>query len=518
MPASALLLLAGEAAEPLADGLIVEIGFDGTPWNPTWTDVTQWVRRCRWRLGSTSNDGPIFRTQAGTATIELDNTDRRFDPTNLVGPYISSGGGTWGSGVWGSFTWGVSSGGIVLGTQLKPNRAVRIRHVHDGVTYDLWRGFTKNWPIKWDRGATTTVLGCADAIATLQQWDLDEVDTAVGAGEDTGARINRILDFVGWPAGDRSIDTGDVTLQGTTLGRSAWAEMLLAADSEAGELYIDQAGHVVFRRRRAIFDDSRSTTSQATYGDDTGEIAYLDLDVQDYDASKVVNVATVTRVGGTPQTATDTPSITEYGRQPWTRSGLVMESDDDALVHAQFVVYLLASPTLKIKAATFGLMTEQDTKLPAILGRQLGDRVTLNRQPDGGGSLVTQQLFVRGIEHQIDAPARTWRCKVEFQAATRFSFFELGDSTFGMLDASHGLTWYEGTASYGRPVTTTGQVMTPAFMQGVQDQMWCRFDTVADREAAFPIGSLRAGTVCYVAETGKNYVAEGPSSWRDLFV
>lgn len=64
----------------------VEIGF-GSAWDaasPAWTDVTAYVRQVEIERGR-SNDLDSF--DIGTAYVELDNRDGRFNPTNTASPY-----------------------------------------------------------------------------------------------------------------------------------------------------------------------------------------------------------------------------------------------------------------------------------------------------------------------------------------------------------------------------------------------------------------------------------------------
>lgn len=53
----------------------------------TWTDISSYLQRVEIRRGSTRVESPIVRYEAGTCVLTLDNSDRRFDPTNLTGPY-----------------------------------------------------------------------------------------------------------------------------------------------------------------------------------------------------------------------------------------------------------------------------------------------------------------------------------------------------------------------------------------------------------------------------------------------
>jgi len=64
---------------------IVEIAFDDGPYvaSPTWTDVSQYVRRMSIDRGR-SDDWADFN---GTATVVLNNRTRLFDPYYTSGTY-----------------------------------------------------------------------------------------------------------------------------------------------------------------------------------------------------------------------------------------------------------------------------------------------------------------------------------------------------------------------------------------------------------------------------------------------
>jgi hypothetical protein len=40
---------------------------------------------------------------------------------------------------------------------------------------------------------------------------------------------------------------------------------------------------------------------------------------------------------------------------------------------------------------------------PQIAGRELGDRITVKLTPKGGGSRITRDVWIRGINHNITA-------------------------------------------------------------------------------------------------------------------
>jgi len=128
----------------------VEIALDHGPYepNPTWTDITPWC----WSMTIDRGRSDDWGDFDGSATVVLNNRDRRFDPYNTSSPYWNSGTGT---------------------TKLLPRRQIRIRaQTNDGgtpVTHDVFRGFVDGWAPSWtDAGTNSTVtLSCFDALQFL---------------------------------------------------------------------------------------------------------------------------------------------------------------------------------------------------------------------------------------------------------------------------------------------------------------------------------------------------------------
>jgi hypothetical protein len=131
---------------------IVEISFTDGPYvvSPTWVDVTGYVRELTTRRGRTDD---LSDFGAGTASITLDNRDRRFDPLNTAGPYYG---------------------------QLTPRRQIRVRAANTvaGVTttHDIFRGYVSGWPCRiTDAGFDSTVaLECFDALGLLAQEEIPD--------------------------------------------------------------------------------------------------------------------------------------------------------------------------------------------------------------------------------------------------------------------------------------------------------------------------------------------------------
>lgn len=127
---------------------VVEIAFSDLPYvaSPTWTDITSYVR------GITVSRGRGDETQdfeTGTATVVLDNRDRRFDPFYTAGPYY---------------------------TKLQPRRQIRIRATVSATTYDIFRGYVEGWPVELtDANYDSTVtLSCFDALGLLAEEEMPD--------------------------------------------------------------------------------------------------------------------------------------------------------------------------------------------------------------------------------------------------------------------------------------------------------------------------------------------------------
>jgi hypothetical protein len=129
---------------------------------------------------------------------------------------------------------------------------------------------------------------------------------------------------------------------------SASTELQLVQDTEQGEFYIDAQGRAVFRNRKALLTDTRSKTSQATFGDGgfaaTGEIPYADAS-QSTPGDTLVNTVTAARVGGIDQAGhRRRVGQARYGAKSQTRDDLLMQDDATALQWANWLKYQYSTP------------------------------------------------------------------------------------------------------------------------------------------------------------------------------
>ena len=119
----------------------VEVAFAAAPLDlaPVWTQVSATVGKvisAHIRRGRRVNEGDA---QPGTATVVLDDRDRKLDPTNPASPYAAS---------------------------LVPMRQVRISQtLASGAVEALFAGFIDDFSTAWKIGASETTITCVDAMA-----------------------------------------------------------------------------------------------------------------------------------------------------------------------------------------------------------------------------------------------------------------------------------------------------------------------------------------------------------------
>ncbi len=244
----------------------------------------------------------------------------------------------------------------------------------------------------------------------------------------TGAHLGVILDAIGWPAGERVLDTGISTLQEISPSGSGLDWLSKAGeDSEFGLLFMRGDGKIRFLERHALLK-SPYNASQATIGDDATELVYADLTVS-YNDADLWNIVEVTREGGTAQRVEDTASQTSYGPRALERSGLIVDDDLEAGDAANALLLRYKAPALRPDSVRFE--ASQDSALwVQLLTRDIGDRVTIKRRPPGGGSVISILAIIEGIEHQV-TPFTQWTTTWKLAPADPNSYWILGTSTLG---------------------------------------------------------------------------------------
>jgi len=309
--------------------------------------------------------------EAGTATIRVNDPKSYFNPQNTSSPYYG---------------------------YLTPLRKIRVSATTSGQGYFLFSGYTTNYiytyPTNQDTGYVD--IECSDAFRLMNMASISTV-TGATAGQDTGTRIGKILDQVQWPSNMRQISTGSTTcIADPATTRSALNALKNAEFSEQGAFYIDGNGTAVFKSRSEVikaYDDTPIQFNQ------TGGIPYRNL-VFAFDDKLIVNVADMTRYGGTKQSYQNSASVTKYFPHQSNQTDLVCQTDTDALNIASIYVATRQETTIRIDAMTVDL---QDPAVPTTTMLNLDYFSNLkitNVQPDG--STIVKTLQCQGLAWDIN--------------------------------------------------------------------------------------------------------------------
>jgi hypothetical protein len=360
-PAFGNVLVLGSAADGILGTNV--LGTQATiPVDITATVTAASVRRGRTRI--------LDRFEAGSATIQIIDTDGTFDPIN--GPYAAD---------------------------LKPLRQIRLYATHNGVERYLFSGFIDSLDYSYDIGADVAYVtfSCTD---TFRLLNLAKISTVTGgvAGQTTGARIESILDQIAWPESLLDADVGDSTVQADDgSSRTVLDAIQAVAESEVGALYMTAAGIVRFVSRHGTIQAADQIPLEFN---DTGTgITYSGIDFN-FDDTLISNVVTVTNTGGTPQTVSDQISIDTYFDRDYTLTDLLLEADSEALNVARTVLAARKDPKLRIESIALNLSDGNLARINAALDTDFYRSITVSRAQPGGGS-ISQTLTVQGIQHDV---------------------------------------------------------------------------------------------------------------------
>jgi hypothetical protein len=344
--------------------------------------------------------------QTGLASIRILDQNGDFNPQNTSSPYY---------------------------TYLNPMRKMTITATYSGVTYPIFAGYITGYNTstpKFNGDIVYTTVTAVDGFRLFQNAQFFGVTGAV-AGETTGTRINKILDTISFPASLRDIDTGLTTVQADpATQRTALAALQTCATTEYGAIYMDATGRVAFQDRSVTVASVASTP--VVFKDDGTAIGYFDVKWV-FDDTQIYNLATITRTGGSVQTASDAASIAKFFTHSYNQSGLLMQTDAEALDYAKAFIASRKDTVVRVDELTLDL--QQDNYTAGTIAALTMDFFTpvsvTTTQPNNTTLSKTEQVF--NVSHSI-TPSQ-W--KVRFGTAEPIiDGFILDSALYGILDTS----------------------------------------------------------------------------------
>jgi hypothetical protein len=351
-------------------------------------DITAQVRKVSTRRG---RNRILSQFEAGTATVTLNDPDSWFNPQNTSSPYYG---------------------------KLFPLRKIRIYATTSvsGTEYNIniFSGYINSFDTGFYVGTNadaTVVLQCVDGFRLLNNVSTGTAPVpGCTAGQLSGTRVDRLLDFAGFPTSMIAVDPGDSTMQADPGGaRSILAAIQTVEQSEFGAFFMTTSGKARFLDRTDVSELADVTAREYSDTPTAGQYTYSNLDFA-YDDQLVLNDITVTRVDGTPRNAVSAESIIKYFTKSGQRSDILVQTDQESQDQANTLLAARKDADLRIDAMTLNLAADIDDVNTFInLTSDIYTLVNITKSMPGGSS-VTRELFIQGVQHEVTPT--TWNMKV----------------------------------------------------------------------------------------------------------
>ena len=289
---------------------------------------------------------------------------------------------------------------ITLGTELR----VRATHLGTGLTWPIYRGDVRAVRDGWSPfGVHLLTINLAELTGRLGRIDLPEREPT-GAGDRSGERMARIAALAQIPVSRRRIDPGLMILQATNFARNLAGEAEVTTASEGGDFFTSRDGAFTFRQRAWWMTDPRASTVRQVWAntpvpDAAGAPVGCPVDVETrLDVELVANVISLSRAGGTAQTARATDSMSLYGPITYARSDLLNVSDDDVASLAAWRAAETGHRTRVIDGITLNPVGDPQS-WPGVLDVELGDLHRLYW--DDGEEVTDLAVHIQGVSHKV---------------------------------------------------------------------------------------------------------------------
>jgi len=114
---------------------------------------------------------------------------------------------------------------------------------------------------------------------------------------------------------------------------------------------------------------------------------------------------------------------------------VLVPTDDEALSIATYLKNQYKDPQYRITSLVLDPEYDTGQVYPQLLGRELGDVVTVRATPLGGGSRIEQASFIEGMALDWTAEGGVWTGTWQLSQADTNSYFVLGTSVLGVNTA-----------------------------------------------------------------------------------
>lgn len=378
-------------------------------------DVTEYVRTITTQRGK---NHALDQYDTGLANVVFNNNDRTFDPEFPGSPYFG---------------------------QIIPKREIRISS--GGVVQ--FTGVIDDWNLSYEPSGDSIVsAACSDALVFFANQSIAE---RTNTAQKSGNRLNTILSLpeIDWPTNDRNIETGQITLGADTIpaNTNAFEYIKLITQSEEGSFFISKEGLVSFRDRFTSPD-----LETIVLADDGSGISYAELTVE-YGSELLFNQVVVSSViTETEVTAISQESIDTYGIFNLTRSGLLVNDEQELENLATFLANKYKNPEYRFTSIKIVLDQKSDEEQAELLGLEIGDVLRIKFTPNNIPPAIDKYAEIIAINHSIDSTNHI--LELGFSTIQNANLI-LDDPEFGKLDSDYILgpalnAWTLSDLIYGR--------------------------------------------------------------------
>jgi hypothetical protein len=363
-------------------------------------DITDRLVTCSVNRGK---NNALDRIDAGVASITVDNSDRRFDPLYVDGPYFG---------------------------QLIPRRSVII----SSNELPVFRGFIDDFDIQYEPGKQSVVrIDSSDAFSVLANSGLEEFTPD---SQLSGARINAVLDRpeVDWPTEARDIDAGNSTMLDADVaeGTGTLEYLQLVANSEFGTLFLAKDGKITYRERNAV-----PNTPDLVFSDEIVAGVYTGIQFADvnivYGSENLYNRITLENADIIPEQAfaEDADSQALYGPRVLNNSGVLIQDPAQLQFLADFLLARYKEPQYRFETVTVVLDTLTEANQDKVLDLEIGDIVLVRFEPSDIPPAIEQYCRIIGVNHDWNPASKNISFSLE---RLDFAIFILDDLVLGELD------------------------------------------------------------------------------------
>jgi hypothetical protein len=360
-------------------------------------DITDQVLKVSTRRG---RNRILSNFEAGSATVVLNDPNSDFNPQNTASPYWDP---------------------VTNSSKVLPLRKIRIYAVTENagtpIEINLFSGYIITYDTGFYEGVNTTstvTLQCVDGFRLLNNVSTGVTPvTGCPAGQLSGARVEALLNAAGFPASMRSTSVGQSTMQADPGGaRSILAAIQTVEQSEFGAFFMQRSGKTLFLDRDDVI--LRADAPVRIYSDTgaPGVFLYQTIDFA-FDDQLILNDVTVTRnddnVGPdpVPQTVTDLASIERFFTKSGQRTGILVQTDQEANDQARTLLASRKNADLRIDSITVNNFADiSELNLIINLSSDIYNLIFVEKTMSGGSN-ISKELFIQGVQHDITPTAWT---------------------------------------------------------------------------------------------------------------